>query len=103
MDIEWIKEQIRLDKYEYSAHAEYERQRDKIPLTEVETAIINGEVLEDYPTDLRGASCLILGYASQGYPIHIVCGTTKANILRIITVYIPTLPKWIDARTRRRQ
>ena len=56
--------------------------------------------LEDYADDPRGASCLILGY-SRGRAIHVVCGWTSANILRIITVYLPKPPKWLDDRTRR--
>jgi hypothetical protein len=62
----------------------------------------NSEILEDYPNDPRGPSCLVLGYAHQGYPIHIVCGRTPRGDLRIITVYLPSLPKWLDERTRRR-
>ncbi len=43
--------------------------------------------------DLRGASCLVVGFTNQGKPIHIVFGT-KNEILVIITVYIPTPPKF---------
>ena len=57
------------------------------------------EVLEEYVHDSRGPSCLILGY-SKGRPIHIVCGYTKTGWIRIITVYIPKAPKWIDEKTR---
>ncbi len=102
MDIDWIRNQIKLNRCEYSDHADKEREFDKIPLLEVETAIVNGEILEDYPGDPRGPSCLILGYSNQGYPIHIVCGRTKNKVLRIITVYIPNLPKWVDPKTRMR-
>lgn len=102
MHLEWIKTKIHKGKYEISSHAEEERQADKISLTEIEKAILNGEILENYPKDPRGESCLILGYAEEGYPIHIVCGKIKSEKIRIITVYIPALPKWLDAKTRRR-
>ena len=49
--------------------------------------------------DPRGPSCLILGY-SQNQPIHIVCGHAPMKWIRIVTVYIPKLPKWINERTR---
>jgi len=49
--------------------------------------------------DPRGQSCLILGY-SNNRPIHIVCGYTPIKWVRIITVYIPKLPKWINDKTR---
>lgn len=99
MEIEEIKEKIRRNKYEISFHAEKERYAEDITISDLETAISNGEILEDYPDDPRGASCLVLGY-SQNRPIHIVCGHTPIKWVRIITVYIPKLPKWIDERTR---
>ena len=101
MTIEWIQDRIRGEEYELSAHGEQERQADQIPIEELEHALIFGEILEDYPDDPRGHSCLVLGYARQGYPIHTVCGRTPSGDVRLITVYIPTLPKWLDERTRR--
>jgi len=99
MEIEEIKEKIRRNKYEISFHGEKERYAEDITLSDLETAISNGEVLEDYPNDPRGPSCLVLGY-SQNRPIHIVCGYTHIKWIRIITVYIPKPPKWINERTR---
>lgn len=100
MDIQKICEHIRAGNYEISVHAEKERYAEEITLDDIETAITYGEILEDYQDDLRGESCLILGY-SAGRAIHIVCGYTSAQSLRIITVYLPKLPKWLDDRTRR--
>lgn len=101
IDISWIKQRIEDGEYEFSSHAEDERQIEKISIIEIENAILNGEILEDYPDDPRGPSCLILGYGEEGYPIHVVCGKTPSDSMRIITVYIPSLPKWIDPKTRR--
>jgi len=102
MEIEEIKEKIKCDKYEISLHAEKERYAEDISISDLEEAISCGEILEDYANDLRGSSCLILGY-SQGNPIHIVCGYTSIKWVRIITVYIPKLPKWINERKRARK
>ncbi|MDP2765955.1 MAG: DUF4258 domain-containing protein [Candidatus Methanoperedens sp.] len=99
MEIEEIKEKIRREEYEISFHAEKERYAEGITISDLEKAISDGEILEDYLDYPRGQSCLILGY-SQNRPIHIVCGYTSINWIRIITVYIPKLPKWIDERTR---
>ncbi|VVB85239.1 Uncharacterised protein [uncultured archaeon] len=99
MRIEEIKEKIRHEEYEISFHAEKERYAEDITISDLETAISNGRILEDYLDDPRGQSCLILGY-SQDRPIHIVCGYTSINWIRVITVYIPKPPKWIDERTR---
>jgi hypothetical protein len=102
LDIEWIRQQVRAANYEFSGHADDERQAERIPIAEVEEALLAGEILEDYPNDPRGPSCLVLGQGNLGYPIHVVCGQTRSARLRLITVYIPSQPKWIDERTRRR-
>ena len=100
MDIEWIKRQIRSGSYEFSGHAEDERQAERISIADVEAALLNGEMLEDYPNDPRGPSCLVLGYGIPGYPIHVLCGQTPSRRVRLITVYIPSQPRWVDERTR---
>ena len=103
IEMVWIRDQALADEYEFSEHAERERQADRIPLADVERALLNAETLEDYLDDWRGLSCLILGYGVSGYPIHVVCGRSPKGTLRLITVYIPSLPKWLDARTRARK
>jgi len=101
MGIDWIKARVSNGEYEFSSHADDERQAEKISISEIELALLEGEIIQDYPTDPRGHSCLILGYGSEGYPIHVVCGRTSSNRMRIITVYVPSPPKWLDAKTRR--
>lgn len=98
MDIESIQEKIRSEEYVYTSHADIERKADDLTLMQVEEALLNGEVLEQYPDTGRGESCLILGY-SNNLPIHIVCGW-RGNRVAIITVYTPGPPKFIDPRTR---
>lgn len=99
MEIKEIQKKVKSEEYEISFHAEKERYAENITIHDLETAIYDGEILEDYPDEARGPSCLVLGH-SQGRPIHIVCGYTPTKWIRIITVYIPKLPKWIDERTR---
>ncbi|HZX35675.1 MAG TPA: DUF4258 domain-containing protein [Thermodesulfobacteriota bacterium] len=99
MDIEKIKERIISNRYEISFHAEKERYAENIMLSEIEHALLNGKILEDYPDDPRGASCLILGY-SKKRPLHIVCGYTTTKWVRILTVYIPKPPKWVNEKIR---
>jgi hypothetical protein len=104
MDIHEIRQLIRQGTYEFSMHAQQERLAEDLDVTEIEEAITQGEILEAYPHDPRGKSCLIAGYAGIK-PIHAVLGWAKCRgegerILRIITVYLPQLPKWSDPRTR---
>lgn len=105
MDLKQIQRLIREGRYEFSFHAQQERLEENLDITEIEDAVVGqGEILEEYPDDPRGESCLILGFAGT-HPIHVVVGwaTSKREsqkVLRVITIYKPTLPKWADPRTR---
>lgn len=101
MDIEVIRERVRADQYLYSLHAEIERKADELTFTQVEEALLNGRILEQYPDSGRGESCLVVGFA-QKTPIHAVCGWRGKKIV-LITVYIPTSPKFVDPWTRGNQ
>jgi hypothetical protein len=50
------------------AHAER-----MITTAEVEHVVVTGEVIEDHPQDIRGHSCLILGFGENNRAIHVVC------------------------------
>jgi hypothetical protein len=105
MDIKEIRQLIEQGRYEFSIHAQQERLEDDLDVIEIEDALVRGEILEDYPNDPRGESCLVLGYAGTK-SIHVVTGWArkdeKERVLRIVTVYIPKVPKWTDPRTRGR-
>ena len=104
MDIDEIREFVRSGHYEFSLHAQQERLAEDLDVVDVEAAILSGEIIEDYPNDPRGPSCLINGNAVN-QPVHVVIGWAGKegdlkSMLRLITVYIPQPPKWKDARTR---
>jgi hypothetical protein len=68
---------------------------------EVRAVVEHGELVEDYPADPRGHSCLILGFGDDGRPIHVVC-SPKEDYLAIITAYLPDGQEWMDGfRVRR--
>jgi Domain of unknown function (DUF4258) len=68
---------------------------------EVEHIVISGEVIEDYPQDPRGPSCLLLGEGEGGRLLHVVC-SPKDDYLAIITAYVPDPGQWsADLRRRR--
>lgn len=104
MTIDEIRQLVRAGLYEVSIHAQQERLEGDLDIDEIETALLLGEVVEDYPNDPRGPSCLVGGLAGAK-SIHAVLGwaTRKQpieKILRVITVYTPRPPKWRDLRTR---
>jgi len=95
MEIDRIKQAVRDKTYRYSRHGDQERQNDNLTLIEVAQALSNGRILEQYADTGRGVSCLVAGFTDNGIPIHIVCGC-MGNTLVIITVYIPTPPKFTN-------
>ncbi|MBF0204137.1 MAG: DUF4258 domain-containing protein [Desulfamplus sp.] len=98
--IEFIRNEIEKQSYELSLHADNERLNDELTISEIEFALNNGEIIENYGADTRGASCLVYGTTENAVPVHIVCGKNKQNHLFIITVYIPSLPKWQTPHVR---
>lgn len=72
-----------------------------ITTMEVENSVKTGEVIEDYPNDSRGHSCLILGFGQDNRPIHVVCAP-KTEYLTIITAYCPDINDWSSDFRRRK-
>lgn len=71
-----------------------------ISVVEVRDTVTFGEVIEDYPDDARGHSCLMLGIGEGARPLHVVC-SPKDDFLAIITAYVPSPQQWQDDyRTR---
>lgn len=64
-----------------------------ISTAEIRTVVEQGEIIEDYPEDARGHSCLMLGFGYQGRAIHVVCAP-KNEYLAIITAYLPDPLQW---------
>jgi hypothetical protein len=104
LSAEKIRRLVAEGRYEFSKHAEREREADKITVGELEQALARCEVIEDYPDDARGPSCLVLGFAGKR-PVHTVC-TVRGDPeeLLLITVYDPSKrsERWMDDYRRRR-
>lgn len=103
MDIGRIRRLVTEGRYGYSRHAERERELDMIYNRELEDALRNGEIIENYPDDPRGASCLVLGFCGPK-PIHAVCTIkTEPEELFLITVYDPSKrpDKWTENYRKR--
>jgi hypothetical protein len=72
-----------------------------ISTQEIRAVVLAGVVIEDYPEDARGHSCLMLGRGEGDRPVHVVCAP-KPEYLAVITTYLPDPEQWEqDWRTRR--
>lgn len=100
VDIENIKKICKEHKIVWTSHVLIRLLQRNISQIEVESAIINREVIEQYPDDYPNPSCLILGITDKEIFLHIVCGISDNN-LWIITAYKPAPEKWSkDLKTR---
>jgi hypothetical protein len=97
-----IRAKILRRQYEFSKHAVDQSIIRDIGVSEVEEAIIgSAEVIEDYPEDKYGPSCLILGFTKTGRPLHVQCSYPGRPLIKIITLYEPDQDLWVDCRIRK--
>ena len=97
--LERIRTQAIAEDIRITQHAQQGMIEEDIVLDEVLEAIVEGQILEDYPEHRRGACCLLNGITRSGRPIHVVC-TTARTVLIIITVYEPKPIKWVTPTQR---
>jgi hypothetical protein len=87
-----------------SEHAYDEAVDDGLSVVDVLDATPRGEVIEDYPTDPRGASCLALITIGNDRPVHAVWAFDEGSGRAIlITVYRPDPSRWSDDLRHRRR
>ena len=102
-DIDWIAECFRQGKFNVSAHAAEEMAADSITRYMLRDAMgfDAPQIIEDYPEDRRGRSCLILGWITPEQPVHIVAAYWTEYPV-VITVYRPDPVRWEnDGKTRK--
>ena len=93
-EFEAICHKIAEDKFEFSKHAVDQSILRRIRVHEIKEAIANGQLVEDYPQDKYGPSCLISGKTQLERTIHIQCSYPSRALIKIITVYEPNPELW---------
>lgn len=102
--VDEIRNKILNRRYEFSKHAVDQSIIRDISVHEIEEALINQcDLIEDYPNDKYGPSCLILGFTEISRPLHIQCSYPSRSLIKIITVYEPNTTLWIDYRIRKKK
>ena len=87
-----IRVAVENNQHRFTLHSlERMIERDIQP-DEIKETILNGEIIENYPEDKYGPSCLVLGRCARKI-LHIQC---SQDPVWIITAYDPTLSpeKW---------
>jgi hypothetical protein len=104
MAVDLVKVRLKVLRGNYAisfTHSEKLRQR-RIRAAEIEQAVANGKIIEDYPDDPRGPSFLLFGMAKKR-PLHIVCGNLDHEEVLIVTAYEPNEEEWEDDWTTRKK
>src|SRR5215208_1465029 len=96
-----IRSKIAAGRFEFSKHAADQTLLRQIRVQEIREAVLNGQVIEDYPDDKYGPSCLILGFTEARRPLHNQCSYPSRPLIKIVTLYEPDPNWWIDFKIRR--
>ncbi|MGE0086129.1 MAG: DUF4258 domain-containing protein [Desulfococcaceae bacterium] len=71
--IKRIQDKITQNRFEFSRHATDQSIIRHISVKELREMVKHGEIIEDYPDDKYGPSCLIFGFTKAGRSIHVQC------------------------------
>ncbi len=99
-DLQSIQQAIAEGQYQYTAHALARTTERRISRAEIEQAVAAAEIIEEYPDDKYGPSCLLYGITEAGRVLHILV-TLPPSPVKIITAYEPDSDEWDDFRARR--
>lgn len=97
IEIKHIRKKVKTGEYDLSEHAHKERQSEQITIEEIEKTLLKGAIIEEYPKDPRGESCLV-----GDKKLHVVCGFREERLL-IITNYRPKMPTWTTWKIRAKE
>ena len=82
-----IRERVRTKNYEFTGHAEEEREDDDLSVADLRSAILTGRVVQTLTGDPRGSRYVVRGKAQDGREMEVVCRFLASGMLRILTVY----------------
>ena len=102
LNINIIKQLIKNQKIRWTNHVMIRLLQRNITQNDVENALLNGEIIEEYEDSYPYPSCLVYGINLNNKVIHIVCGLNEIE-LWIITAYYPDNIKWEDDLKTRKE
>ena len=96
-----IKQMVKNEKIRWTNHVIVRLFQRNISQEDIENALLNGEIIEEYENDYPYPSCLVYGINLKNEVLHIVCGLNETE-LWIITAYYPDNIQWEeDLKTRK--
>lgn len=99
MDLVAIQKAVSDGDYQYTLHAVQRTTERHISRLELEEGIAKAEIIEEYPQDKYGPSCLLFGETNSGRILHIQLSLPPS--VKVITAYEPDSDEWIDSKVRK--
>ncbi len=104
MNIELIRERIRARNYLVKSHAVHHALKEDFDRKHIVEAILNGRIIEEYPSDQRVLICgIITREENLHLYLHVVCDYADPVYTDIVTAYIPNESQWESPPFRRRK
>jgi len=87
--IDTIREKVRNQEYEFTIpHFFEEMANDDLIFADIETAIANGRIRRRFTRDPRGTRYKIVGPATDGRQVAVICRIKATGKLLFITTYL---------------
>ena len=102
LNIDKIKHFVKDEKIRWTNHVMIRLLQRNITQSDVEKALLNGEIIEEYENDYPYPSCLVYGINLNDEDLHVVCGSNGKE-LWIITAYYPDNIEWENDRKTRKE
>ena len=102
LKIETIKEFVGTGKIRWTNHCVVRLFQRNISQEDIENALLNGEIIEEYENDYPYPSCLVYEVNLNNKVLHVVCGANETE-LWVITAYYPDNIKWEDDLKTRKE
>lgn len=101
LNIDARRQLVKDGKIRWTNHIMLRLFQRNITTEDIENALLNGEIIEEYADDYPYPSCLVYGVNLNNEVLHVVCGANETE-LWIVTAYYPDDIKWEkDFKTRK--
>ena len=98
--LEQVRWQLGEGEFDFSQHAFRRTVERNISEQEIREAGAEAIIVEEYPEDKYGPTCLLLGFTRAGRPLHIQLSLAEVPLIRIVTLYEPDRNEWEDYARR---
>ena len=96
-----VRSQLAEGEFDFSGHGLKRVVERNISDQDIRDAGVAASIIEDYPDDKYGPSCLLLGFTRAGRPIHIQVSLEETPLVKIVTLYEPDPDAWLNYSLRR--